>query len=318
MARNNARRILPRLLAIGVLVLALAGCVRFQADLTLTPENTVSGNIVVAVILSDETDETREGTLASAEQIASGLLGSLATEPGVTTTEYEQDGYLGQSLTFQNVPLTAFSGTEPDALHFERVGDEYVFSGAIDFSGDTGTEGEPAEDDGNLTVQLTFPGAITDTDGTVDGNTVSWSTAIDTRLEMNARGAATAPGLPIGLIIGGIAGLLLLIAIVAGVLVLLSRRRKAAAAGATPATLDPAFATPAAAAPAAVTPAGAPTPPAATTPKAAAPKAAPPKATAPKATAPKTAAPKTAAPKATAPQAPAAPKTPKAPPTPDA
>jgi len=258
MARNNARRILPRLLAIGVLVLALAGCVRFQADLTLTPDNTVSGEIVVAVILSDETDETREGTLASVEQIATGLLGTLATSPGVTSAEYEEDGYLGQRLTFQNVPLTAFSGSDPDSLHFERVGDEYVFSGAIDFSGDTGSS-EPAEDDGNLTVKLTFPGAITDTDGTVDGTTVSWSTPIDTRLEMNARGAATAPGLPIGLIIGGVAALLLLIAIVAGVLVLVSRRRKAVAAASTPATLDPAFATPAAVAPEV---AGAPTPPA--------------------------------------------------------
>jgi hypothetical protein len=291
MARNNARRILPRLLAIGVLVLALAGCVRFQADLTLSTADTVSGNIVVAVILSDETDETREGTLASVDQIATGLLGGLATSPGVTSTEYEQDGYLGQRLTFENVPLTAFSGSEADALHFERVGDEYVFSGAIDFSGDAGTGDEAAEDDGNLTVKLTFPGAITDTDGAVTGNTVSWSTPIDTRLEMNARGAATAPGLPIGLIIGGVAGLLLLIAIVAGVLVLLSRRRQAAAAGATPATLDPAFATPAAVAPEV---AGAPTPPAVIPPAAKAAATTPP-----------------AEPKA--PRAPRAPKTPKAP-----
>jgi hypothetical protein len=249
MARNNARRILPRILAIGVLVLALAGCVRFQADLTLTPANTVSGNIVVAIVLSDETDETRDTTLASVEQIATGLLGTLGTTPGVTTAEYEQDGYLGQRLTFEGVPLTAFSGTEDDALHFERVGDEYVFSGAIDFSGDTGGA-EEAEDDGNLTVKLTFPGAITETDGAVEGTTVSWSTPIDQRLEMNARGSAIAPGLPIGLIIGGVAGLLLVIAIVAGILVLLSRRRKAAAAAATPATLDPGFATPPAVAPA--------------------------------------------------------------------
>jgi len=294
------RRILPRILAIGVLVLALAGCVRFQADLTLNPANTVTGNVVVAVILSDETDETREGTLATSEQIAAGLLGGLATTPGVTSTEYEQDGYLGQRLEFTNVPLTAFSGTEPGALHFERVGDEFVFSGAIDFTGETGTGGtEGAEDDGNLTVKVTFPGTVTETDGTVQGTTVSWSTPIDQRLEMNARGAANAPGLPIGLIIGIVAALLVVIAVVVGILVLRSRR-KAAAAGVAPATLDPAFAAPAAAtpavaapaaAPAAVAPevAGAPTPPAATPP---------------------------AEPKA--PKAPRAPKAPKAPPTPDA
>ena len=236
MARTTARRILPRILALGVLVLVLAGCVRFQADLTLNPEDTVSGNIVVAVLLSDEADETRASTLEGVEQIATGLLGGLATSPGVTSAEYEQDGYLGQRLTFAHVPLTAFSGTQADALHFERVGDEYIFSGAIDFSDDTGTaeEAEEAEDDGNLTVKLTFPGAVTDTDGTVNGTTVSWSTPLDQRLEMNARGAAIASGLPIGLIIGGVAGLLLVTAIVAGILLMLSRRRKAAAAGATP------------------------------------------------------------------------------------
>jgi len=314
MARNKTRRILPRLLAMGVLVLALAGCVRFQADLTLTPENSVSGSIVVAVILSDDTDETREGTLASADQIAAGLLGELATSPGVTSTEYEQDGYLGHLLTFDHVPLTAFSGTEPGALHFAREGDEYVFSGAIDFTGDTGSGGEPAEDDGNLTVKLTFPGAITDTDGTVDGNTVSWSTPIDQRLEMNARGSATA-ALPIGLIIGGVAALLLVIAIVAGVLVVLSRRRKSAAA-APPATLDPAFAaTPAVAAPAAVAPPASTPTASATTPAAKAPAS---KTPAQKASTSK--APAAKAPDAKAPDAPAprAPRTPKAPPTPEA
>jgi hypothetical protein len=313
MARNNARRILPRFLALGLLVLVLAGCVRFQADLTLTPENTVSGSVVVAVVLTDDTDETREGTIAAAEQIATGLLGDLATTPGVTSVEYEQDSYLGQRLDFQNVPLTAFSGTEPGALHFERDGDEYVFSGAIDFSGES-TGGSGAEDDGNLTVKVTFPGTVTETDGTVEGTTVSWSTAVDQRLEMNARGAATAPGLPIPLIIGIVAAVLLAAAVVVVILVLRGRRQAAVAAGTAPATLDPSFAAPAAVAPEV---AGAPTPPAvippATTPAAAAPPAAtPPKAPKP----PKAATTPPAEPKA--PKAPSAPKTPKTPPTPDA
>jgi hypothetical protein len=320
MARNNARRILPRFLALGLLVLALAGCVRFQADLTLTPQDTVSGSIVVAVILTDDTDETREGTATAATQIATSLLGNLATTSGVTTTDYEQDGYLGQRLDFVNVPLNAFSGTDPGALHFERDGDEFVFSGAIDFTGESGeVEGTPgAEDDGNLTVKVTFPGTVTETDGTVQGTTVSWSTAVDQRLEMNARGAATAPGLPIGIIIGIAAAVLVVIAAVVGFLLLRARRKAAVAAGAAPATLDPAFASPAAVAPEV---AGAPTPPAAIPPATTPAATAPPAATPPKAPKPPKAAataPAATPPAASAPKAPRAPKTPKTPPTPDA
>lgn len=224
------RRIVSRILAIGVLALALAGCVRFQADLTLNPENTVTGNVIVAVLVSDETDETDEtdeGTLATADQIATGLLGGLSTQPGVTTVEYGEDGYLGRSIQFEGVPLTAFSGTEPGALSFIREADVYRFTGTLDFSGETvpqeGTE--DAEDDGNLTVQVTFPGPVLEHNGTLEGTTVSWSTAVDQPLEMSARGSATPPGPPIGLIIGAIAALLLVVAIVAGILVLRSRRR---------------------------------------------------------------------------------------------
>jgi len=303
MARNNARRILPRFFALGLLVLVLAGCVRFQADLTLTPENTVSGSVIVAVILTDDTDETREGTATAAAQIATGLLGDLATAPGVTSVEYEQDSYLGQRLDFENVPLTAFSGTEPGALHFERDGDEYVFNGAIDFSGES-TGGSGAEDDGNLTVKVTFPGTVTETDGTVEGTTVSWSTAVDQRLEMNARGAATPPGPPLALIIGIAAAVLLAVAVVAVILVLRGRRKAAVAAGTAPATLDPAFAAPAAVAPDV---AGAPTPPAVVPPTTTPPQAPKP---------PKAATTPPAEPKA--PKAPAAAKTPKSPPAPDA
>lgn len=221
------RRIVSRILAIGVLALALAGCVRFQADLTLNPENTVTGSVVVAVLLSDETDEAREGTLATADQIATGLLGGLSTQPGVTTVEYEDDGYLGRSIQFEGVPLTAFSGTEPGALSFIREADVYTFTGTLDFSGETAPQegAEGAEDDGNLTVQVTFPGPVLEHNGTLEGTTVSWSTAVDQPLQMSARGSATPPGPPIGLIIGAIAALLLVVAIVAGILVLRSRRR---------------------------------------------------------------------------------------------
>jgi hypothetical protein len=226
------RRILPRILAVGVLVLALAGCVRFQADLTLTPENTVDGSIVVAVLVSEDTDDAREQALAAASQIESELLGSLRDASGVTTSEYDQDDYLGSLITFDGVALDAFSGQGDDALKLVREGDEYVFTGALDFSGES-LPSEDAEGDDNLTVVVTFPGEVAEHNGELAGTTVSWTTSIDQRLEMSARGSATPAGPPILLIVGiALVVLLVIAAVVAVLLFVRSRQKKAAAVGA--------------------------------------------------------------------------------------
>lgn len=228
---------LPRILAIGVLVLALAGCVRFQADLTLNPEDSVDGSIVVAVLVSEDTDEAREQAITAASQIEADLLGSLRDASGVTTTEYDQDDYLGSRIVFDDVALDAFSGQSEDSLRIVRDGDEYLFTGALDFSGEAVPAEESEGDDDNLTVAVTFPGAVTEHNGELSGTTVSWATALDQRLEMSARGSATPAGPPI-LLIAGIALVVLLVigAVVAVLLFVRSSSKKAAAVGATDAT----------------------------------------------------------------------------------
>lgn len=252
------RRILPRILAVGVLVLALAGCVRFQADLTLNPENTVDGSIVVAVLVSEDTDEAREQSLSAAEQIEADLLGSLRDASGVTTSEYEQDEYLGSRIVFDDVALDAFSGQSEDSLKIVREDDEYVFTGALDFSGESVPPEDTGEgDDDNLTVSVTFPGEVTEHNGELSGTTVTWATAVDQRLEMSARGSATPAGPPILLIVGiGLVALLVIAAVVAVLLFVRSRaKKKAAVAAPETAPTVPIAEAPAAEVPAAPTPA---------------------------------------------------------------
>jgi hypothetical protein len=232
------RRILPRILAVGVLVLALAGCVRFQADLTLNPENSVDGAIVVAVLVSEDTDEAREQALAAAAQIETELLGSLRDASGVSTSDYSQDDYLGSRIVFDDVSLDAFSGQSEDSLKIVRDGDEYVFTGALDF-GDESTPSEDSDDDDNLTVAVTFPGTVTEHNGNLAGTTVSWSTAIDQRLEMSARGAAIPAGPPLLLIVAIALVVLLVIAAVVAVLLLVRARSKKAAVATPEATPAP-------------------------------------------------------------------------------
>lgn len=229
------RRILPRLLAMGVVVLALAGCVRFQADLTLNPDNVVDGQIVVAVLATEDTEEARATALAYVSDIESSLLGSLRDAAGVSTSEYAQDDYLGTLIEFDDIPLEAFSGQRPESLKFVRDGDSYIFTGTLDFSAQAIPSDEETADDGNLRVSLTFPGAVTEqSNGEVTGNTVTWTTALDQRVEMSATGAANPPGPPILLIVGIALGVLVLLAAVVAVLLLL-RSRKAKAAAVTPA-----------------------------------------------------------------------------------
>lgn len=232
------RRILPRLLAVSVLVLALAGCVRFQADIALDVDNVVDGQIIVAVLDTEKTEDSRANALSYVADIESSLLGSLRDAAGVTTTQYDQDDYFGTRIDFDNVPLTAFSGQRPESLRFHRDGDFYVFTGTLDFTAQSIPSDGEADDD-NLRVSITFPGEIVEQkNGVVSGNTVTWSTAIDQRVEMSARGAANPPGAPVLLIVGIVAGVVVLVAAVVAVLLVVRSRRAKTAAASTPAPAE--------------------------------------------------------------------------------
>ena len=205
-------------------VLLLSGCVRFQADLKFNPDDTVDGSIVVAVVLSDE-DDAKEQAAASVEQIESQLLAGLRGETGVRASEYDQDGYFGTRFDLDDTPLAAFSGGGNEGkLALSRDGDEYVFSGLLDFTPDDGEDApDPDDDTTNITISVTFPGTVTDHNGELNGSTVSWSASPEQRIEMDARGSVTPNGPPLWLtILISLAGL----AVVVAVLVMVLRRRR--------------------------------------------------------------------------------------------
>jgi len=207
-----------------LVVLALSGCVRFQADLSVTPNDTVNGSIVVAVVVGEEAD-SRETAELQASEIESALLGEVSGAPGVERTVYDQDGYLGSRFTFRDTPLSAFAGGGSEgSLTLTREGDEFVFSGQLDFTpDDTETEITPDDDTSNITVAISFPGEVIDTNGDVSGNTVRWESTYEARVDMEARASAISNGPPAWVlpVIGGAAALLALVAII----VVTARRR---------------------------------------------------------------------------------------------
>jgi hypothetical protein len=193
----NTRRSVFGALVGAILLLVLAGCVRFQADLSVSPENTVNGSVVVAVIVGDEAD-SRDVAAESADKIEAQLLSNLRGAPGVRREVYDQDGYLGSRFTFAGTPLSAFEGSGSDgSLSLTRDGDEFVFSGILDFTpGDDEAEVDPDDDTSNITVAVHFPGAVTEHNGELAGNTVTWTTSLEAKIDMEARASAISSGPP--------------------------------------------------------------------------------------------------------------------------
>ena len=208
----NARR-LGRFLGMGALALSLAGCFRVNMNVDVTPENTVSGTAVIAV---DESLLELSGQ--SADQLFKDM--DLSDLPaGATMDRYQEDGFVGQTITFDEVPLAEFTGNNTlsgagggsgDELNIVRRGDEFHVTGAFDMSGPefTGTEvPEQFLESFEFKISITFPGEVKSATGAIDGNTVTWEPTFgeNTRVEAVASAipSASSPLLMILLIAAG-------------------------------------------------------------------------------------------------------------------
>jgi hypothetical protein len=210
----NGRK-LGWLLGMIAFALLLTGCFKVNMDVEVSPENTVSGTAIIAV---DESLLELSGQ--SADQLFQDMdLSSLPA--GATTDRYQEDGFIGQQITFEDVPLPEFTGNSAlsgsgsgDQLNIVRQGDEFRVTGAFDMSGPefTGTE-VPKQflDSMEFKISITFPGEVRSATGEIDGRTVTWEPKFgeNTRVEAVASAIPSASSL-----------LLTILLIVAGVLVL--------------------------------------------------------------------------------------------------
>ncbi|NYI40074.1 LppM family (lipo)protein [Demequina lutea] len=184
------------IVAAGVVV-ALTGCLRFDANLTLSPDDSVTGRFIVAVKAGTGTSYgTTDRAMAEniwADYPAAKALGH------AKVSDYRGDGYVGISVRFSKEPLTTFAPTAT-AWGITRVGDEFVVSGPSNATttqetGSSGT-GTFAGDlsqlsDAELMVAITFPGPVTSANGAVQGKTVTWNLS-DGPATLEARGSAVA------------------------------------------------------------------------------------------------------------------------------
>jgi hypothetical protein len=226
-------RTMGRVMAVGLLALLMSACIKLDMNLEVSSNDTVSGTVIFAV---------QKSLLDLTGQSFDDLLGSSAPLPedveGVTVSDYEDDQYRGQKFTFDAVTLADFSGENPGELAITHDGDVFHVSGTLDLTsvgatGATGLSGlDPTEilQSADLRIRLTFPGEVTDSNGQVDGNTVTWVPVFGESTELRATAQASGGGsssMTLLLIIGAA---VVVLAVAAGVIVAQRRNRPAVAA----------------------------------------------------------------------------------------
>lgn len=176
---------------VALVTLGLAGCVRVDLATTLHSDDTQSGSLTFAV-----SEGFAERTGVAAEDLVESLqLPALSGDlPGATVESFTEDGYAGKRVTVQNAPLDTF-GSDGSSVEISRDGDSFVVSGAIDVSEEmigasTGQADDADLEDLDVRVRITFPGAVVDHNGELDGRTVTWHATRGDRLTLSAQGSA--------------------------------------------------------------------------------------------------------------------------------
>lgn len=181
---ERSRRTRLRVLILLLLIAApmMAGCLRAQASITVSPDDLVSGEIVAAVKPRDDADKGPQFDQ------------NLAFSQKISVSPYEVDGYVGSraafaDLTFAELPqLANLSGEATGVdISLRRAGNLVILEGRVDLT----TVTDPEAD---ITFSAAFPGEVTSTNGDrIDSNVVQWELAPGSVATMTAQARSTDP-----------------------------------------------------------------------------------------------------------------------------
>ncbi|MET8119970.1 DUF3153 domain-containing protein [Micromonospora sp. NPDC005189] len=238
--RGKALRVAACLL----LLAALSGCMQLNMGLTVNADDTVDGQLLLTAQKSLLTSRNKNVPAAFAE-----LRQNIPALPQGEETGYEDDKLFGTQISYRKAPLASF---DTESVKLVRDGDFYRFTLPLDPTkyGGKVAQQNPQNQQAFLKlmsfeISVTFPGRVIDSNGTVNGRSVSWKVDPNQDKPTELRAVAEAPprpsaspaaasdggGFPWLLVVGGALLLLLL----AAVGVLLVRRRQPA----TPAAPGP-------------------------------------------------------------------------------
>jgi hypothetical protein len=166
------------LVLLGVLVFLLSGCLKLDATLTVNPDNTITGDYVVAYKKNpNATPDTGFGAVREL----------LVTRGTATASKYDDGDYEGTRYRLEGVPLddlarfvaVTYDKRQTGTIKITRDGSEFLVAGTFDFRETTpvkrtAEQQRQAEDSFRVRVQLTFPGQVESGNGTIEGNKVTW------------------------------------------------------------------------------------------------------------------------------------------------
>lgn len=181
--RSRAAALL--LIAVVLLGALLGGCARVRAALALQPDDTVTGELVFATPATAPDDKGPTVTLPP------DLAKTIETSP------YRQDGYTGSVLRFTRLSFpqvaelarAAFPTGNRIELTLRRAGGRVLLAGSVDLT-------TVSVDKADFQLKTSFPGRVVDTNGDVDGSTVSWTFTPGEVGDVSATVAYADPGAP--------------------------------------------------------------------------------------------------------------------------
>lgn len=178
----------------GLLALS-GGCLRLDMSLQIRADDTVDGVAVVAysVELLDIPAFAATEPPVTDDLFDDFESGSVRTEP------FDDGEYVGTRYVFTDVDLVDFdsgpSGASEDSLGLRREGDYFLVAGSLDMRApeDSGLSGVPMTgpaDAFDLSITMSFPGAVLQSNGEVSGETVVWELRFGERNDLFALASA--------------------------------------------------------------------------------------------------------------------------------
>lgn len=231
----------------------LTGCVKLDVDLTVGTNDKVSGTYIIGIDRS-LLQFTGQDADALYQQLSGEFDASSLPEGASATTEkYDQGDFVGAKITVNDLPIASLSNLNgstgqsgSDEFSLTHEGDLYQFHATIDTSSTDTSVSVPETLTANaeIRIKMTFPGEVTETNGTKDGSSVTWEPKLGQTADLSATAKDSGGGGGGG---GDSSSWLIVLAIVAGAAIvivvlvfLLSRGRR----GQAPPPPDPAPAGP--------------------------------------------------------------------------
>ncbi|HYW25555.1 MAG TPA: hypothetical protein VE953_15405 [Terriglobales bacterium] len=191
-------------IAVVAVALLTSACVKADVGLTVHADDQIDGNIVMAV---DRGFAPPGGQAPDAllDQVSQRVFHGTAT--GSHTEPYADPEYVGRRVTIQGMSLLDFNrGTGDGGLKIVHQGGQFRLSGTVDTANLAPAPGQSPTATSeriartfDVVIRVTFPGAVTQANGQVSGDTVTWRPRLGQRLALSAV-ADDGPGPPVWLL----------------------------------------------------------------------------------------------------------------------